>query len=46
MDQILRDGLHGYLDNLQIKMNAIDHGLSEDFFAGGTPGDQAQAAEG
>jgi len=33
VDQIIRDGLHGYLDQLQVKMNAIDRGLSGDFFA-------------
>lgn len=33
VDQIIRDGLHGYLDVLQGKMNAIDAGLSQDFFA-------------
>ncbi|HEV2199267.1 MAG TPA: alpha-E domain-containing protein [Bryobacteraceae bacterium] len=33
VEQMLRDGLHGHLDVLQAKMNAIDAGLSEDFFA-------------
>jgi uncharacterized alpha-E superfamily protein len=33
VEQMLRDGLHGHLDVLQAKMNAIDRGLSEDFFA-------------
>ena len=42
VDQIIRGGLHGYLDQLQIKMNAIDAGLSEDFFAG-KPEDKAVA---
>jgi uncharacterized alpha-E superfamily protein len=32
VDQVIRDGLHAYLDTLQVKMNAIDLGLSEDFF--------------
>ncbi|HXP86486.1 MAG TPA: alpha-E domain-containing protein [Bryobacteraceae bacterium] len=44
VNQIIRDGLHGYLDQLQMKMNAIDAGLSEDFFAG-TPEDQAVATQ-
>jgi len=35
VDQMLRDGLHEHLDMLQGKMNAIDRGLSEDFFARG-----------
>ena len=43
VDQILRDGLHGYLDQLQVKMNAIDRGLSEDFFAGSPEGQAAMA---
>jgi uncharacterized alpha-E superfamily protein len=44
VDQIIRDGLHGYLDQLQMKMNAIDAGLSEDFFAG-TLEDRAMASQ-
>ncbi len=40
--QMLRDGLHEHLDMLQAKMNAIDKGLSEDFFSW-TPEEQATA---
>ena len=40
--QMLRDGLHEHLDMLQAKMNAIDAGLSEDFFSW-TPEEQASA---
>ncbi len=44
VDQILREGLHDYLDKLQVKMNAIDRGLSEDFFAA-APDDRAVAVQ-
>lgn len=44
VDQMLRDGLHEHLDVLQAKMNAIDHGLSEDFFAW-TAEEQTSAAK-
>jgi len=33
IEQVVRDGLHEYLDQLQMKMNAIDSGLVEEFFA-------------
>ena len=33
IDQVVRTGLHEYLDMLQVKMNAIDGGLVEEFFA-------------
>ena len=41
VDSIIRSGLHEYLDNLQVKMNAIDASLGSDFVSSGT---QAQAA--
>jgi uncharacterized alpha-E superfamily protein len=44
VDQIIRGGLHGYLDQLQVKMNAIAAGLSEDFFAASTE-DQVVASQ-
>jgi uncharacterized alpha-E superfamily protein len=44
VDQIIRGGLHAYLDQLQMKMNAIDAGLSEDFFAA-SPEDLAAASQ-
>lgn len=40
--QMLRDGLHEHLDMLQAKMNAVDAGLSEDFFSW-APEEQATA---
>jgi uncharacterized alpha-E superfamily protein len=33
VDRIIRDGLHEYLDGLQVKMNAIGDALLADFFA-------------
>jgi uncharacterized alpha-E superfamily protein len=33
VDRIIRDGLHEYLDRLQVKMNAIGDALVADFFA-------------
>jgi uncharacterized alpha-E superfamily protein len=42
VEQMLRGGLHEHLDMLQVKINAIDHGLSEDFFAW-TPEEQMPA---
>jgi hypothetical protein len=32
VDKLIANGLHEYLDNLQLKMNAIDDGLVKDFF--------------
>jgi uncharacterized alpha-E superfamily protein len=34
VDNIIGQGLHEYLDGLQVRMNAIDDNLSRDFFAG------------
>ncbi|MGB2889616.1 MAG: alpha-E domain-containing protein [Candidatus Acidiferrales bacterium] len=34
VDDMIRDGLHEYLDGLQAKMNAIGDSLYNDFFAG------------
>ena len=34
VDDMIRDGLHEYLDGLQAKMNAIGDSLHNDFFAG------------
>lgn len=42
VERIIGEGLHEYLDGLQVKMNAIDSHLNLDFF-GGEP--SAQAAE-
>jgi uncharacterized alpha-E superfamily protein len=44
VDQIIHDGLHCYLDTLQAKLNAIDGGLSEDFFTWSAD-DQSAAAK-
>jgi uncharacterized alpha-E superfamily protein len=33
VDEIIQQGLHDYLDSLQVKMNAIGTGLLQDFFA-------------
>ena len=33
VDEVIRCGLHEYLDGLQVKMNAIDDSLLNDFFA-------------
>ena len=33
VDQIIRDGLHEYLDRMQVTMNAIGDSLQNDFFA-------------
>jgi uncharacterized alpha-E superfamily protein len=35
IEQVVRAGLHEYLDTLQMKMNAVDNGLVEEFFARG-----------
>jgi len=43
VDQIIREGLHDYLDVLQLKMNAIDRGVAENFCVW-RPEDQAAAA--
>jgi uncharacterized alpha-E superfamily protein len=32
VDKVIDNGLHEYLDSLQLKMNAIDDGLVKDFF--------------
>jgi uncharacterized alpha-E superfamily protein len=32
VDQVIRSGLHEYLDGLQTRMNAVDDALLEDFF--------------
>jgi len=42
VDRMLREGLHEHLDMLQAKMNAIDRGLCDDFFAW-APEEQANA---
>ena len=31
VDTVIRSGLHEYLDRLQLKMNAIDNSLRDDF---------------
>jgi uncharacterized alpha-E superfamily protein len=33
VDRIINDGLHEYLDDLQVKMNAIGDNLLLDFFS-------------
>ena len=42
VDTVIRSGLHEYLDRLQIKMNAIDNSLREDFAVRTTPMTQTQ----
>ena len=37
VDTVLRNGLHEYLDRLQLKMNGIDEGLRDDFAVRTTP---------
>lgn len=37
VDEIIASGLHEYLDELQTCMNAIGHGIHEEFFAFKTP---------
>jgi uncharacterized alpha-E superfamily protein len=32
VDEVIRKGLHEYLDTLQTKMNAVDDSLLRDFF--------------
>ena len=44
IDQVVLAGLHEYLDTLQMKMNAIDSGLVEEFFARPVI-EQSQSAE-
>jgi uncharacterized alpha-E superfamily protein len=34
VDDMIRDGLHEYLDGLQAKMNTIGDSLHNDFFVG------------
>jgi uncharacterized alpha-E superfamily protein len=45
VENIISQGLHEYLDALQVRMNAIDDNLVRDFFAG-EPVTQAAAAGG
>jgi uncharacterized alpha-E superfamily protein len=33
VDQMIRSGLHEFLDNLQLRLNAVGAGLQRDFFA-------------
>ena len=42
VDTVIRSGLHEYLDRLQIKMNAIDNSLRDDFAVRTTPMTQSQ----
>jgi uncharacterized alpha-E superfamily protein len=43
VDTVLRNGLHEYLDRLQLKMNGIDEGLRDDFAVRTTPMTQTQS---
>ena len=42
VETVIRSGLHEYLDRLQLKMNAIDSGLRDDFAVRTTPMTQTQ----
>jgi uncharacterized alpha-E superfamily protein len=44
VERIIQDGLHEYLDRLQLKMNAIGDALRQDFFA--SPGFEATMVAG
>ena len=33
VDDMIRSGLHEYLDNLQLRLNAVGASLQRDFFA-------------
>jgi uncharacterized alpha-E superfamily protein len=46
VDDIIRAGLHEYLDGLQCKMNAIGESLVSDFFAGTPAAESVQVASG
>jgi uncharacterized alpha-E superfamily protein len=43
VDTVIRSGLHEYLDRLQIKMNAIDNSLRDDFAVRTTPAAATQS---
>jgi uncharacterized alpha-E superfamily protein len=43
VDTVIRSGLHEYLDRLQMKMNAIDNSLRDDFAVRTAPVTQAQS---
>jgi hypothetical protein len=43
VDTVIRSGLHEYLDRLQLKMNAIDNSLREDFAVRTTPAAMSQS---
>jgi len=43
VDTVLRSGLHEYLDRLQLKMNAIDNSLRDDFAVRTTPAAATQS---
>ena len=43
VDTVLRNGLHEYLDRLQLKMNGIDEGLRDDFAVRTTPAVASQS---
>jgi uncharacterized alpha-E superfamily protein len=42
-DRVLREGLHEFLDEMQAKLNEIDHEIFADFFAHQEPGRSAAA---
>jgi uncharacterized alpha-E superfamily protein len=46
VDHVIHDGLHEYLDGLQVKMNAIGESLAEDFFAWRRQGQDTAAVAG
>ena len=43
VDTVIRSGLHEYLDRLQVKMNAIDNSLRDDFAVRTTPAAASQS---
>jgi uncharacterized alpha-E superfamily protein len=43
VDTVIRSGLHEYLDRLQMKMNAIDNSLRDDFAVRTTPAAATQS---
>ncbi len=45
VDRVLQEGLHEYLDGLQVKMNVIGDSISDDFFAWRRQSQAAAAAD-
>jgi len=43
VDTVIRSGLHEYLDRLQVKMNAIDNSLRDDFAVRNAPAVASQS---